>query len=234
MAAVLACGDAAVLSHRSAAALWDLRPPVASVDVTVPRGRTVQPAGIRIHETRSLEAVERTESQGIPCTSVTRTLLDLAAVVTPRVLDRALEQSMVLRLYDHRAMIRLLGEASGRRGAGVLRRCIAKLAEDPPDTRSELERRILDLIRDSGLPRPAVNIRIAGYEVDFCWRDERLIVEADGRRTHDTPQAFERDRQRDLELTSGGWLVLRVTWRQVVDRPEQIVAALRGRLASPR
>jgi very-short-patch-repair endonuclease len=228
MTAVLACGDDAVLSHRSAAALWDLRPPPASVDVTVPHGRAIpRRVGINIHATRSLEPVEITTRHGISCTSVARTLLDLAAVVTPRVLDRALEQSMVLCLYDHRAVMGVLQRANGRRGAGVLRRSLARLGDEPPDTRSELERRILDVIRDSGLPHPVVNIRVAGYEVDICWRDERVIVEADGRRTHGTPQAFERDRERDLVLASLGWRVIRITWRQVVERPEQVVATLR-------
>jgi very-short-patch-repair endonuclease len=109
----------------------------------------------------------------------------------------------------------------------MLRQCIAELTEEPPGTRSELERRILELIRDSGLPFPVANVRIAGYEVDLCWVDQRVIIEADGRRYHDTPQAFERDRQRDLELGALGWQVIRITWRQLIERPERILAALR-------
>jgi very-short-patch-repair endonuclease len=146
------------------------------------------------------------------------------------VLDRAIEQSMVLGLYDHRAVIAVLKRANGRRGAGVLRRALAELTGEPPDSRSELERRILELIRDSGMPQPLVNIRIAGHEVDLCWPDQSVIVEADGRRTHATPQAFERDRQRDLDLELVGWHVIRITWRQLTERPEQIVATLRKRL----
>jgi very-short-patch-repair endonuclease len=233
MAAVLACGKGAVLSHRSAAALWDLRPAPASVDVTVSHGGAIpRREKIDVHATRSLEPAEITARHGIPCTSVARTLLDLASVVTSRVLDRALEQSMMLRLYDHRSVIEVLERANGRRGAGVLRRSLVRLTDEPPDTRSELERRLLELIRDSGLPRPVVNIRIAGYEVDICWPDKSVIVEADGRRTHGTPQAFERDRQRDLELTNLGWRVIRITWRQVAERPEQIVATVRRLLGT--
>jgi very-short-patch-repair endonuclease len=77
------------------------------------------------------------------------------------------------------------------------------------------------------LPQPLINVRIAGHEVDICWPDHRLIVEADGRRTHGTPQAFERDRQRDLELALAGWRVVRITWRQLIESPEQVVAMLR-------
>jgi len=164
--------------------------------------------------------------ENVPCTSVSRTIVDLAAVVTPRALDRALEQSMVLGLYDHEALMGALARASGRRGSGMLRQSLAKLTE-PSGTRSELERRILELIRDSGLSQPLANIRIAGYEVDLTWLDQRVIVEADGSRHHGTPQAFERDRQRDLELTLAGWHVIRITWRQLVERPEQIVGTLR-------
>jgi very-short-patch-repair endonuclease len=233
LAAVLACGDRALLSHRAAAALWDLRPaPSGPVEITVPRRRTVRHrSGIAIHTTRCLEPEDVAEHCGIPCTSVARTLVDLAVIVTPRVLDRAIERSMVLRLYDHRAMMAALERANGRRGSGVLRRSIANLTAEPPNTRSELERRIFELTRDSGLPRPLVNIRVAGYEVDFCWPQQRVVVEADGRRTHDTPQAFERDRQRDLDLELAGFHVIRITWRQLIDRPEQIVATLRTRLA---
>jgi very-short-patch-repair endonuclease len=173
-----------------------------------------------------MEPADIAVKEGIPCTSVSRTLLDLAALVTSRVLDRAIEQSMVLRLYDHGAVMAALERASGRRGAGVLRRSLAKVADEPPDVRSELERRTLELVRYSGLPQPVLNVRIAGYEVDLCWPDHRVIVEADGRRTHDTPQAFERDRQRDLELAQAGWRVIRITWRQLMERPEQIVATL--------
>lgn len=126
----------------------------------------------------------------------------------------------------------VLERANGRRGAGVLRCCLAKLTEEPPVTRSELERRILELIRDAGLPRPVANVRVAGYEVDLCWLDQRVIVEADGRRYHDTPQALERDRQRDLELGASGWRVIRITWRQLIERPEQIITTLRHALGA--
>ena len=137
---------------------------------------------------------------------------------------------MILRLYDHRSMEVVLKRANGRRGAGVLRRAISELAE-PPDVRSELERRFLALMRRSELAMPTTNLRVSGHEVDFCWPEQRLIVETDGRRTHGTPQAFERDRQRDLELARAGWQVLRISWRQVVKRPEQIVATLHRRLS---
>jgi very-short-patch-repair endonuclease len=124
----------------------------------------------------------------------------------------------------------VLERAKGRRGAALLRRCLGMLEDEPPDTRSELEHRILKLINEAGFPRPLSNIRICGYEVDICWQRYRLIVEADGRRIHATPQAFERDRQRDLDLERAGWHVIRVTWRQLIERPEQIIATLRVHL----
>jgi hypothetical protein len=231
MAAVLACGDDALLSHRSAAALWGLRPvPGGRIEVTTPhRGRRSR-NGITVHATRSLAPGDTAVCSGIPCTSVARTLLDLAAVLSPRALDRALDQSCVLRLYDQGAVEAVLERGRGRRGARMLRRHVARLADEPAPTRSELERRFLELVRDAGFPEPLVNGLVAGYEVDFSWQAQRLVVETDGRSTHDTPYAFERDRERDLELERTGWHVVRVSWRQLVERPDRVSAMLRRRL----
>ena len=112
---------------------------------------------------------------------------------------------------------------------GPAPRALAEL-DDAPPTRSELERRFLDLVRSASLPSPVTNGLVDGYEVDFHWPDARLIVETDGRETHATPLAFERDRERDLELTLAGWRVIRITWRQLRDAPERIVALLRAHL----
>ncbi len=231
LAAVLACGAGALLSHRSAAALWDLRPAAAeSTDVTIPRGGGRRQAGIVVHTTRSLAPADCSTCGGVPCTSPARTLLDLAAVVSPRSLARALEQSVILRLFDRNALGDVLARANGRRGAGTLRRLLDVVDDVPPPSRSELERRFLDLLRDAALPMAVVNGSVAGYEVDFHWPAARLVVETDGRATHDNVLAFERDRARDLDLELAGWRVVRISWRQLHDHPERIVALLRARL----
>jgi very-short-patch-repair endonuclease len=198
--------------------------------VTIRRGGSRHRPGITVHTTRSLDAADISVSEGIPCTGPARTLVDLAGVVSPRVLGRAVEQSLVLRLFDRAALDSALAQARGRRGTGTLRRLLASLAEEPPHTRSELERRFVELVRDAGLPVPAANSLVAGYEVDFHWPAERLIVETDGRATHGTHYGFERDRARDLELELAGWHVVRVTWHQVVHEPARVAALLRSRL----
>jgi hypothetical protein len=227
LAAVLACGDTAVLSHRAAGALAGIRSiPAGAIDVTVPWPRRVRHAGIRVHVTRSLRAEDITAIDGIPCTSWARTILDLAGVDPPRLVARALEQSLILRVFDRASLDALLATANGRRGAGVVRRLLEDLPDGIAPTRSELERAFLALIEAAGLPPPVVNDRIAGYEVDFHWPAHRVIVETDGRRTHDTPLAFERDRQRDLDLELAGWRVVRITWRQVTREPARVAALL--------
>jgi very-short-patch-repair endonuclease len=136
---------------------------------------------------------------------------------------------MILRLLDKGAIDAALDRANGRRGTGRLRRLLDDL-DDAPPTRSEMERRFLQLLREASLPSPITNGQVNGYEVDFHWPDARLIVETDGRAAHDNPFAFERDRQRDLELKLAGWEVIRLTWRQLRDEPGRIVELLRANL----
>jgi hypothetical protein len=153
--------------------------------------------------------------------------VDLAGVLSKRRLERVLERSETLRLFDLGALKAALARAGGRRGTLVLRRLMETLDDAPPPTRSELERRFLDVVMEAGLPRPITNATVAGLEVDFHWPDQRLVVETDGRATHDTAAAFERDRRRDLQLESAGWHVIRITYRQLEENPEKVVAALR-------
>ena len=231
LAAAMAGGAGAVLSHRSAAALWDLRPYNGRViDVTVPRPGGGGRAGIRLHRTRSLPPAEVTAIDGIPCTTVARTVVDLAAELRPRDVKRLLERAQQLRLFDLKAFSAVLAGANGRRGTGTVRRLVAELSDDPPPTRSELERRFLELVDAAGLPRPVVNGIVCGYEVDFHWPHARLVVETDGAETHATQVAFHRDRERDLALELAGWHVVRITWRQLRDQPDRIVAVLRANL----
>ena len=233
MAATLACGPAAVLSHRPAGALWGLCPSAASVvDVTAPgRSRRGRP-GIRLHQVRTLHAGECSRRHGIPVTTVPRTLLDLAEVLRPRELERAFDEAERLRLLDVRAVERLCDRSPGRRGLRPLTDLLAREHLPPPETRSTLERRFFELCRDAGLPRPAVNAHVAGFEVDAAWPSARLVVELDGYAFHRTRAAFERDRARDAALQLAGQRVVRITHRQLEEEPNNVVATVRSLLAT--
>jgi very-short-patch-repair endonuclease len=236
MAAVLACGRDAILSHMSAAALHGVLSSTGSaVDVTVERCSGRARSGIRVHRSTCHSEADRAVVGGIPCTSVGRTLLDLAAVVPLPVLEKACDQAEVLRLLDWSALDELLIRAGGRWGVRNLRAALRLKAEDEIP-RSELERRFLTVCRRAGLPSPAVNewLTVAGEEmqVDFVWRDARLVVETDGFRTHRTRQAFQRDRRRDRLLGLAGWRVVRFTWEDVTGDPEDVTRVLRELLLS--
>lgn len=234
MAAVLACGRGAVVSHRDAAALLGLLSTGSGlVEVTTPHLGMRRRPGIAVRRTRSLPDDETTTSEGIPCTTVARTLVDIAGCEPPRRLRRALEQSLVLGLFDLRPMRVALERARGRRGTGTLRRLLEEISGEPPFTRSELERRFLELVRKAGLPLPVVNSFVVGHQVDFHWPPWRLVVETDGRAFHGHALAFHEDRRRDLELELAGWRVVRVTWRQVVTEPRRLAMLLRARLRGP-
>ena len=219
-----------LVSHRSALTLWDLRAGSGAVDVTIPYGRRAARRGIRIHDTRRLDPADRARVHGIPCTNWPRTIIDFAARAQEADLRAVLERTQVLRLFDAKTMCDALDRAPGKRGTGTLRAVLALVRDDPPPSRSDFERLFLGVIEAAGLPRPVVNGIVCGHEVDFHWPHARLIVEADGRATHDTAIAFERDRRRDLELKLAHWEVIRITWRQLRDEPERIVALLRARL----
>jgi very-short-patch-repair endonuclease len=227
MAAVLAAGPGATLSHRSAAALWDLhRSAQTRIEVSTPSRRRHRP-GIEVHRA-GLQPDEVTEVDGIPVTTVPRTLLDLAAVLPRSRLERAIERAEALRLTDPVSLDGLLRRYPRRHGTRSLREVVRQGIE-PILTRSELEDRFLAFLDARGLPRPRVNVLIEGLEVDFVWPEQRLIVELDGHNTHGTRAAFERDRQRDRILQAAGWRVVRITWRQLQDDPAAIARDL-GRL----
>ncbi len=231
MAAVLAVGDGAVLSHRAAAARLGLRsPPSGPIDVTVARGGGRHRKGIALHVTRSLPASEITEVERIPCTTWARTLVDLAGIVSERQLGYALERTLELRIFDGKTMDAALETSKGRRGTGLLRQLLTDLGEEAPPTRRELERRFLKLVKGARLPLPIVNGYVGELEVDFHWPDHHVVVETDGRATHAHEIAFHRDRDRDLTLALSDWHVIRLTWQQVVHQPERVVAALRTHL----
>jgi hypothetical protein len=239
MAAVLACGPRAVLSHRSAAALHGLRPDNrAKSDVTLP-GSSVRPRpGIEVHRSSTLSEHDVTTVDGIPCTSVARTLVDLGDDVDRPGVERAVGQAEVLGVFDGAAVESALARAGPRRGAGILRAVLESFKE-PALTKRQLEARFLALCRHASLPSPAVNAWITlpdgvAYQVDFLWRDERLIVETDSRRFHSHRAAFENDRLRDQRLTVAGFIVLRFTWRQIIREPARVAATVAQVLAQGR
>jgi hypothetical protein len=181
--AVLATGG--VLSHRSAAAVWELLPaPSGRIEVTTRRAAHSTPA-LRVHRSRNLDGV--VHHDGLPTTTVARTLVDLGDVLSPHRLTRVCHRAEVLRLLDARAMQALLETLPGRRSHNLRAALSTLAAADPIITRSELEERFLALIARHGLPTPLVNLRVEGYEVDFAWPKERVLVETDGGAAHDRP-----------------------------------------------
>jgi hypothetical protein len=217
MAAVLAAGDGAVLSHATAAAAWDMRPVGGgAIHVTIPRttGRARQ-RGLMIHRSVTLAPEDVTTLRGIPLTEPHRTLVDLARTLNGRPLERAVDRAE--RLVDFGRLARTAPASL----QAVLN------AYTAITTRSDLEECFLELCAEHGIPRPEVNARIEGIEVDFVWRDRRLIVEVDGYAFHRSPTAFETDRERDAELGMRGWTVRRFTHAQITRRRAWVAAVVR-------
>lgn len=232
LAAVLACGPGAALSHRSAAALlgfltWDGRPHACA-----PRSRGPLP-GVAVHRPRSLPAGELGARDGIPCTTWSRTLVDVATTLPVPRLARALEATVLAGVYDHGELLATLERSRGRPGARRLREAIALGHHlSPARTRSMLEEAFLDLVRASPeLPQPRYNAWLvldddAAYEIDALWEGARVAVELDGRRFHDLEGARSRDRTRDAALRAHGYRVVRLTWADVTGRPRSVLRRL--------
>jgi very-short-patch-repair endonuclease len=234
MAAVLACGPGALLSHRQALSLWDLLAiPSGAIDVTVP-GRTGSkgPKGIRIHRSRQLTDGDRTQIDNIPVTSLAWTVVDYAATVHPQrlrsVLDQIERRELPIELDE------LVDRLPNRKGTKAVRAALAEMRGPAPWTQSELEDRFLALIRESGLPEPETNVLVEGVLVDALWRDERLIVEVDGYEFHKGRDRFEGDRRRDAKLQVAGYRVLRVTQQRLDRDAGAVVADIRALLSEPR
>jgi very-short-patch-repair endonuclease len=232
IAAVLACGPGSVLSHRSGAAHIGVRAsPPSFVEVSSPfavgRGRE----GLRVHDGRRLLPDEIMELEGIPCTTLARTLIDLAAVVSERAIAAAVEASERLELFDLRSLSVLLGRHQGRRGTAKLRRVLAAFNAEVLRARTESEARLFHLCVDEGLPAPLVNRLVdAGperFEVDCHWPHARLVVEVDSP-YHDTTAAGVRDAARDAALRRHGWTVIRCRWADIVINPEPLLTKLRA------
>ena len=233
VAALLASGDGAVLSHRTAADLWALRssnPRIVDVTIYSRAGRTPRP-GIRLHRA-PLPRNEVTRKDGFPVTSPARTLFDLSAVLTPRSLERAVDEAERLGLFDLGEMETVMAANRGRSGRPKLATVLAGHRAGSTLTRSELEERFLALCRANSLPSPEVNTRMGTFLVDFLWREQRLIVETDGRESHGTTVAFERDRARDARLTAAGYRVVRFTYRQIAREATSVARLLRALLGA--
>ena len=226
MAAVLACGEGAALSHFSAAVLWGLvQARGQPIHVTVGKRRRCR--GIVVHDA-PLEG-ERLRRYGIVVTTPARTIVDLADVVSRRrTLERAIDEAQYLGLDWRRAAPR-----QGRKGSGLLSSVLAGHEPGSTRTRSELEEIFLALCDSRGFPRPEVNLGIEGYECDFVWRDQRVVVETDGEAAHSTHGARQRDPVKDADLQIAGWRLLQVPSMRLFREPDAVADQLARLLATP-
>ncbi len=233
LAAVLACGPGAVLSHRSAASLHGLYAYSGRwIDVTVPARSSRAHQGIKLHRSTTLMPADTTAVEHIPCTTASRTLLDLAEAVNRRALERAFDQAEIIGCFDRRALDDQLERNQRRVAARHVRELLDEHYVGATPTASKLEEAFLGLVLAAGLPRPQVNAWIVLPDrgppvcVDFKWEAQRVVVETDGRKWHDTRQRRERDAERDQRLLAAGWRTLRTSWRQVQREPALIASRL--------
>jgi very-short-patch-repair endonuclease len=225
MAAVLACGRGALLSHRDAAALHDLRRVGSGkIDVTAPSRHRLP--GIRAHYFRTLHPQDTTVVDGIPVTSLARTYLDLAEILTHDRLTDLLEAGERQDKLDASAIDAAIARNPGRHGIEPLGAAMAELTDAPPLLQSGLERAFRHIARTHDLPMPQFNGYVEGELVDVVWREQRLVVEVDGRKWHIGKRAFAEDRRRDRKLVRAGWRVVRFTEDQVEQDPAGVAAEL--------
>jgi Protein of unknown function (DUF559) len=236
MAAVLTAPRSA-LSHWSAAALWAIwRREWRAIEITV-TGNRRGCAGVHVHRV-TLPADELTVHDGIPVTTPARTLLDLAAILTPHELERAANEAEVRRLTSPTSLEALVARYPGRPGTPAIKALLDDRRIGEHVTREELEHRFVAVLDDHGIPRPHTNADLALHDgswikPDCHWRRANLIVELDGGATHHTRHAFERDRARDRKAVVSGYRVVRITWRQLHDEPGQLATELRALLEVP-
>jgi very-short-patch-repair endonuclease/predicted transcriptional regulator of viral defense system len=237
MAAALACGERAVLSHQAAAELWKLRRRRGNgtkpIDVTVrsPSSRGTRP-GIVLHRVPTLLPGEATFHCRIPVTTPVRTILDLATVLPCRELERAVNEAERLKLCTEEDLNQIVGAHSGRAGAGALGALLCEHRAGSTATRNDFEELFLSLCRTQHLPLPEVNMPLLDYVVDFLWPGAKLVVEVDGRGSHATRRGFQEDRDRDGRLTVAGYRVVRFTWFDVTRRPAVVADRVRRLLTA--
>jgi very-short-patch-repair endonuclease len=232
MAAVLALGPNAVLSHLSAAALWEIwRRRVKQIEVLAPKGRTAGHRGIRLRAYRTLDERDVTRKDGIPVTTVARTLVDLSDVLTAHQLANVLHEAAFRGLLNVAATRSAIARSKGRHNLQTLESALLAHLSGSAGTKSGNEDRFLALVRSHGLPEPLVNTPVqAGsrsYEVDFHWPEHRLCVEIDGS-GHDRPRTKREDREHDQALRSAGQEVLRFTDRDLLMRPEWVLRTVQA------
>jgi hypothetical protein len=224
MAAVLACGEGAALSHFSAAVVWRiLEAEGQRIHVTAPSRRACK--GVIVH--RAPLDGERVRRLGIAVTTPARTLVDLADVVPRRTLERAFDEAEYLELDWRRAAPR-----HGRSGSGLLTSVLAVHTPGSTRTHSQLEEDFIAFCDERGIPRPEVNVCIEGNLCDFVYREQRVIVETDGSRAHGTTRARDRDPVRDADLQIAGWKVIRIPYKRLLNQPDAVEDQLR-RLLTP-
>jgi predicted transcriptional regulator of viral defense system len=225
IAAVLYGGDDAVFSHTTAAWLWRLIDAEPNrIHLTVP-GRRSSLSGVRVHRSRD---VARATCRELPVTSVARTLVDLAGMLSFRELRRALAEA------DYRDLLSVPEVKSelkqGRQGSRALRRALHQHLPQLAHTLSVLEERFLELCHATGLPLPEINPSVGRMRVDALWRQQGLVAELDGAAAHGSWPQASRDRERELALRRMGFRVVRYTWQQIIERPTEVVADLREQL----
>jgi hypothetical protein len=226
LAAALAYGDRALVSHRSAAWVWGLLEDSRRItDVVAVAKRRSRP-GICFHGVRHLHCDDRATVDGIPVTSVARTLLDVAPLVPPRRLTYALEQAEKQRLFDMTAIEAVIRRCHGHRGTKPLRQALKAIEPEAQFAQAGLERAFIAFCKDYALEPPAMNAVVEGFTVDALWASQRLIVELDSWTHHKSRNAFEEDRRRDLILTTAGYRILRVTQRRLDTEPAQLAALI--------
>jgi very-short-patch-repair endonuclease len=227
-AALLHCGPNAVLSHWTAAQVHGLtRRSSRLIHLTIPGRNGVKLGDLRAHRTRRLDTADWAVVDGLRVTSVARTFLDLAGIARHDELLSVMEQAQRLRIFDLRPIQALLERSSGRRGAAAVRKALAELGDEAPDTKSELERRFRAFCRSRGLPEPAMNVSVAGFMVDAAWPGRNLVAELDTFTYHGHKRSFESDRKRDIKLQLAGQRIVRITKRRVEHEPDELEQELR-------
>jgi very-short-patch-repair endonuclease len=238
MAAVLASGPEALLSHQTAAALWGIRGySGGAIHVTAPH-KSTSTKGIRRHFSR-VPPDERAVEEGIPTTSVHRTIFDLAATEDVDAVVAMIKEAEFLNRWDRLSLPDLLERYPGKRGSRKVRFALERLMEEPPGRKhSRLEVRFAPFLRRHRLPLPRFNDWILlgskRFQVDCHWPHRRLIVELDGWEGHSTRSAFQADRARDRVLHAAGFSVVHITWNQLRDEPEAVASDLRRLLLADR
>ena len=231
--ALLACGIAALLSHRSAALVWRLPvTPPRWVEITIVGRHRAQRSGIQLYEVPALHPRDIRRHKGLPLTAPARTLLDIAAAIPKEALEQAVAEAIARHLVTASALREALGRSPRRHGAKALRELLNREAE-PAHTRSKAERLMLALVRRHRLPEPAANIQLEEWNVDFLWRDQGLVVEVDSYGFHSSPAAWGRDHRKEADLEDSGLRLRRVTYWQLKTEPDQTARRLKGWLASP-